>query len=445
MELQGYLNGDFMKEIEDNLLQLELQESPVKVNLSIDVGTSKTRALPFNSNSDTVNANDIIKIPNEFAKLNLSDMKDLSKLEFEEKSFTNMMCMTMVNLNNANCPLYENRITISKGLVSDKLLKNSSYSVSNTTKFLQTEEYVVDTYSIIIARMYANMVYFLSKGDVASAAKSLNAEINMSFMLPDEEKLEPMAERLYNAIQGTVEFELPMMHGIKGKFSIRNNAPNQWLDLYGEAESVVYYFLTKNPDPKYIKAFKTQGVAVSDIGEGSIDNVFFKERELLARASSTNRDVNGLTLINRTIKNIRENAAKKNMFMKPTVESIKKVLEENRELMLDTPMGEYDISEDLTKAKQEIAGEVANIFKGDFEQNTVLGLDRLFLVILAGRTMTDNPKSPSLGVHIAERLSKQLMIPQDIVKVTHPDSNLIGSALKLLMKMKKFNQAKPSV
>jgi hypothetical protein len=447
MNSQEYLDRDFTEEIENNLVELELLTlNPVKVNMAIDVGTSETRALPFNAGSDTINPSDIIMIPNKFAKLNPSDLKDLRRLEYEESTFSNMMCMTMTNINNSSCPLFNKPTTISKGLLSDKLVKNSGYSVSNTAKYLQVEEYIINTYSAVITQMYTNMVFYLSKGDIENAKKSLNVELNLAFMLPDEEKLEPMAASLVNALQGTIEFELPTYHDLKGRFTIRNNAPNQWLDLYGEAESVIYYFLVKNPDPKYLKAFKNHGVAVTDVGEGSIDDVFFKERELMARASSTSRDVNGLTLINRTIKNIRESALKRGQFIKPTVESIKKVLKDPKgDLILETPMGEYDISEDLTRAKEEIASEIANIFKNDFEQNTVLTLDRLFLVILAGRTMTSNPKSPSLGTFIAQRLSEQLMIPKDVVKITHPDSNLIGCALKLIMKMKKFNSMKPSL
>lgn len=437
MSTQRILETDFSDIINNTSPELELQPVPVKMNIAVDVGTSKTGALQFRSDSDTVSASQIIELPNEYAILNELDVADLGKLDFEEQTFMNMTCIQLRNITNMNCPLYAHPVTISKGLLNDKLLKNSSYSVSNTAKFMQVDEYVINAYSIIVAGIFSHVAHFLREGDYENAQKVLNVELNLAYMLPDEEKLESMAENLYKALQGTVEFTLPMMNNLKGKFTIRDDKPRQWLEVYGEAESVVYYFLTKHPEEKYLRAFKNHGVAVVDVGEGSVDTVFFKERELMARASNTNRDVNGLTIINRTIKNIRDDAAKQNHFIKPTVQSIKNVLEKDPEgLTLETPMGDYDISPSLTLAKREVAGEVANTFKNTFEQNTVLGVDRLFLVILAGRTMTDSPKSPSLGHFVADRLSEQLMIPKDICKVTHPNSNIIGAALKLLMKMK---------
>lgn len=441
MNAQKVLETDF-SDIFSNLNSgLELQNTPVKMNMAIDVGTSKTSALAFRSDSDSVSANQIIKLPNEYAILNDLDVADLSKLDFEEQTFMNMICIELKNITNMKSPLYAKPITISKGMLNDKLLKNSNYSVSNTAKYQQVEEFVINSCSIVVAGIFTHVEHFLRQGDIESAQKALNVELNLAYMLPDEEKLEGMSKNLYEALQGTIEFRLPMIHNLKGRFTIRNNAPRQWLDLYGEAESVIYYFLTKNPQERFLKAFRNHGVAVVDVGEGSVDIVFFKERELMARASSTSREVNGLTIINRTIKNIRDDASKQGKFIKPTVDSVKSVLENNPEgLSLETPTGDYDISGSLTLAKKEVASEVANIFKNIFEQNTVLGVDRLFLVILAGRTMTGSEKSPSMGVFLADRLSEQLMIPADICKVTHPDSNLIGSALKLLMKMKKFRQ-----
>ena len=443
MSLQSLLEKDFTDIINEHITRLDIQSVPVRMNMAVDVGTSKTRALPFafSKESNSINAKQIIKIPNKFAKLNASDLRDVMNLEFEEANLMNMMCITLENTTNGACPLYKKPVTVSKGLLSDKLLKNSGFSVSNTMKVLQEEEFIINTYSIIVASIYANVVYFLEQGEVEKARDSLNVELNLAYMLPDEEKLDEMTAKLYKALQGTVEFSIPTMNELKGRFTIRNNAPHQWLDLYGEAESVIYYFLTKHPEERYRKAFANHGVSVIDVGEGSVDIVFFKEKELMDRASDTNREVNGLTLINRTLKNVRNKATKEGKFFRPAVESIKAVLEsDSADLILETPSGEIDIADCLTDAKKEIAAEIANIFKNTFEQNTVLGLDRLFLIILAGRTMTDSEKSPSLGIYIAERLAEQLMIPKDICKLTHPDSNLIGSALKLFIKMKKFSQ-----
>ena len=350
-----------------------------------------------------------------------------------------MTCIEMRNISNLNSPISKG-IVISKGLLSDKLLKTSGYSVSNSDKYSQVDEYIVNTYTGIISIMYSNMIHFLERGEIEKARRAMNVELNLAYMLPDEEKMSKRHEILHEAMQGTVEFSLPMMGGIRGKFSIRKNPPHQWLDVYGEAECAIYYYLIKNPTPENRRAFKDHGVAVIDAGEGSFDIVFFKQRELMERASSTSRKVNGSALIARTLRNGENEAYKKDIPLRPTMEGIKRILcNDPDELMLETPTQSYDISDALTNAKKEIAGEMANIFKNTFEKNTVLGgVDNLFLVVLAGRTMTDSDKSPSLGKFLADRLQDQLGIHPSICHITHPDSNLLGAALKLLMKMNKF-------
>lgn len=442
MTAQDRLEKDYFSLIKENSSRLELSDTPVLMNMAVDIGTSKPRAIDFRTNTNTVNPSDIIRIQNKYAILNASDIEDLSLLEFEEKSLSNMCCFKMRNLTNINSPISK-EIVVSKGLVSDKLVKTSSYSVSNLSKYDQVNEYIINTYSAIISCMYSNMVYYLERGEVENARRVMNVELNLAYMLPDEERLSRYNETLKEAIQGVVEFELPMFNGLRGRFSIRSNAPNQWLDLYGEAESAIYYYLIKHRTPENMRAYKDHGVTVIDVGEGSMDIVFFKERELIARASATSRIVNGSALISRTIRNIENDAFKKGIRLSPSVEQIKSILEKDPEnLILETPtVKNFDISDALTKAKEEISGEMANIFKNTFEKNTVLGgVDNLYLAILAGRTMLGTEKSPSLGEFLAERLEEQLMIPKSVCKITHPDSNLLGAALKLSMKINKYKK-----
>lgn len=436
------LGKDYMELINKNITTLELPNNqPVIMNHSVDVGTSKTRSIAFDSQSKSINHSDIIRIHNQYSILNDSDIAYLKTLEFEESSYNNMLCIKMINLTNIANPFYNKQTTIAKGLVGEKLLKTNNFSVSNSKKYEQVEEYVINTYTSIVAQMYSNMVYFLEKGEVEKAHRCLNTEVSLSFMLPDEEKLSRYNTKLYKALQGTVEFELPMFKGLKGKFTVKDNKPTQWLEMYGEAECAIYYDLIKNLTPENKNIFKNHGVVVIDVGEGSIDLIFFKKGEVMERASSTSRSVNGSSLISRTTRNFEEECYKKGIKVNLTEESIKRVLEEDPEnLMLVTPIASYDISEALNAAKTEMADEIANIFKTTFERNNVLKLEELFKVVFAGKTMSSCEKSPSLGGMVASRMEKQLGIPASICTVTHPDSNILGSALKMLMKIRKYRK-----
>ena len=431
MKSQEILNQDYYEMVKG--ARLQQQNTPIGFNQAVDVGTSKTRGLSFSSSTNSVNPENIIRVPNEYAILNEEDIEEVLKMEFEERTLNNQLLVKITNKNNPKSPLYGKDLIISKGLISDKLMKPSSFSVSNTSKFKQTTEYIVNTYTSIIASVFTNIVKSLKAGDKITAEKFLNLHVNLACMLPDEEKLSIQAESLVDALKGTVEYELPL-YGIKGKFLI-NDSSTQRLDVYGEAESVIYYFIIKNKSPEIIEAFTKYGVVVADVGEGSFDTVFFKERELITRASSTSREINGSTLVSRTIRNIERESHKNGKYFSPREEMIKRVLEdEESDLIMVTPRGDYDISKSLTDAKIEMSLEIANLFKNALERNSVFGgVDNLFLVIFAGRTMTPHKKSPSLGVYVANNLEKQLDIPASICKVTHPDSNILGAALKMLM------------
>lgn len=425
-----------MEEYYDLILNAELKQSPIPIsyNHAVDVGTSKTRGISFISNSNSVNPDDIIRVPNEFALLTIGDVNEALKMEYDKLSFNNLMLFKMQNVTNDKSPLHGKPLFIAKGLTGDKLLKTSNYSVSNTSKFKQTNEYVINTYISIITTIYTNIVKYLEADKREIAEKFLNVQVNLACMLPDEEKNSFQAETLLETLKGVVEYELPLFGGLKGRITL-NNTANQRLDMYGEAESVIYYFIIKNRTPEVINAFTNHGVVVADIGEGSFDTVFFKQRELITRASSTSRAVNGSILVSRLISNIERKTHNEGKLFSPSEEMIKKVLDDNEpELILKTPRREYDITESLNEVKAEMSSEIANVFKNALEKNSVFGgVDNLFLVIFAGRTMVHHGKSPSLGNYIANQLERQLDIPPEICKVTHPDSNILGAALRMLM------------
>lgn len=432
---QDYLEGEITPEIEALLKDLTISHVPSRMNGALDVGTSKTRAVNFSLATNEVQADNIVTLPNEYSLLSEEELKEALSFKFEKPNFMKKFLVKLTNTTNMLNPYFDKQVLISKGLVSEKLLKTDSYSVSNTAKYDQKDEYILNAYSILISQMISKVMLFISKGDLESASKSLNAEINVSFMLPDEEGREKGADDLLKALEGTVEFELPLLGGLKGKFHLKNGT-NQFLKRYGEAESVIYYFMVTTNNPDYINAYKNHAVAVCDMGEGSLENIFFKERELIEGASSTDREINGLTMINRVVRNIKEDP-EKSRFIKPSVKNIKPIMTKNEDLVLITPSAEYDFSENLTKVKQALAGEIVNKFKNSLEETTVLAVEDLFLVILAGRTMTPNKKSKSLGVYIADLMEKQIGIPKEIVQVTHPDANLLGAALKLMLDMKR--------
>lgn len=432
MKSQEILNKDCYNLVVNS--KLKMQDTPISYNQAVDVGTSKTRGMDFRADSNSVDPTDIVRIPNEFSVLSESDVADAMKLEFETKSFNNLMLFKLENKTNKLNPLFQNPVILTKGLTGEKLLKTSNYSVSNTSKFRQTREYVINTYCSIITTVYKNIVKYLEAGNKLTAEKFLNIHVNLACMLPDEENNSAQAEELLETLKGVVEYELPLFGGIKGKFTINNQA-NQRLDIYGEAECVIYYYIIKNKTQDIIDAFMHYGTAVVDVGEGSFDTVFFKKRELITRASSTNRNINGSTLITRTIRNIERDTKASGINFTPTEDMIKRVLEkEESDLMLITPRIKYDIAPALNEAKYELAGEAANVFKSALEKNSVFGgVDNLFLLIFAGRTMVSHEKSASLGSFIANRLNEMLDVPQDTCKVTHPDSNILGASLKMLM------------
>ena len=419
--------------------QLKPDDTTAKINVAVDVGTSNIRAVDWATESFSVNPNRVIRLVNRYDKLGPSDLEDLRRLSFEEKSFNSAICYSFENITNEVSPLYENEVTISKGLISDKLRKTSNYGVSNSSKYNQAEEYIINTYTAIVAVIYHKMLYFLERGDVASARSLLNVSVNLANMLPDEEKNSQRHEELKRKLAGTVKYKNHVL-GIEGKFTIMDNPPTSWAEIYGEAECAVYYYIIKNPTEKNKKAFSNHCVSVADCGEGSFDIAFFKNKEYLEGSSETNRTVNGSTLLNRTLKKLDLKFQKEGRKNPPSLDALRRVLNDNpEELVLETAIEDIDISECLTEAKIEIAGEMANIYKNVFEKNSSItgGVDNLFLLILAGRVMTGCDKSPSLGQYFALRLEEQLGIPAKICKVTHPDSSLLGAALKLAMRMHK--------
>lgn len=436
MKAQDILNEEYYDMIVEAGLQQ--QSRPIVYNHAVDVGTSKTRGISFITNTNSVNPKDIVRIPNEYSIFTPEDVNEALKMGYEKLNFKNLMLFGMQNVTNDKSPIHKEKIYIAKGLTGDKLLKTSNFSVSNISKFKQTTEYVVNTYTSIIATIYTNIVKHLRADKKDIAERFLNVRVNLACMLPDEEKNSFQAEALLESLKGTIEYELPMFNGLKGTLTIDDNEP-QRLDLYGEAESVIYYFIIKNKTPEIIDAFTNYGVVVADIGEGSFDTVFFKQRELITRASSTSRAVNGSTLVARTVSNIERTTHREGKVFSPSEEMIKRVLEdEESDLILRTPRMEYDISDALNEAKAEMSSEIANIFKNALERNSVFGgVDNLFLIIFAGRTMVPTEKSPSLGSYVATQLGRQLDIPSEICKVTHPDSNILGAALRMLMYLNK--------
>lgn len=417
---------------------VEVGDRTVKLSMAVDVGTSQTRAIRVVPSSNSVNENEITRIPNNYAVLEEYDVGDLKKMKTETQSFMNLMCVKMHNTTNPESPIHKKPVIISKGLISDRLNKTGNMRLTNTAKYQQVEEYVINTYTSIIATMYVNFIKYLSAGNTEKAFLSLNGFVDLAFMLPDGEKNNPQSESLRDKLSGIIEFELPLLGGIKGRIII-GAYDQQTLSMYGEAECAIYYYILANRSEYNMQAFKNHTVTIVDVGEGSTDIVFFKEREYLDRASVTSREVNGLALIHETVSNIERdlyNNPEKVKFT-PTDKILRKPLWDNGDLEIVTPRGKYDMSEALSQAKETLSIDLANIVKTSIEQNSAIGgVDNVFLVILAGRTMSNNDNSPSLGSFLARRLDEQIGIPADICKITKPDSNLLGAGLKLIMETK---------
>lgn len=441
MKSQDILETPIREFIEENRDDQAGEGKGSKLNMAVDIGTSRTRAVMANPSKMTVYPNSTTRILNEYAKLDAFDLEDVKKMEVELESFDNLLCIQMVNKTNPASPIYGEEIIISKGLISDKLGKTSNYALTNSSKFIQTEEYVVNAYTSVIATMVTNYLKALESGDKVKANMALTANVNLAFMLPDEEKNNPLSVELTKSLTGFVEFTLPLFGDLKGRFSIEDDKDTgRYLNMYGEAECAIYYHLVNHKTPENIDAFSNHGVVIMDVGEGSTDLVFFKERELLTKASITNRELNGSELISRTVRNIARDlyVNQDGVQFTPNAEKVKQILYDNGDLMYRVPSGSYDIAGALTNAKEEIAGELANVFMTSMEKNRVFGgIDNLFLVIFAGRTMTRNEKSPSLGDFLATKLKTQMGVEPSVCKIANADSNLFGAGLKLAMDINK--------